>query len=168
MATLRTAGEIGSCPLLYPFGSGLFLRAGWLRWVQQVAALAESLRLAAVGQEADMTQALKALGQNMQEKAAHELVGRQGHGLAAIALAAIAKVDAYLTVVNSEDAVVDDGHAMGIASEIGEHLLRSCHRLLGIDDPRLLIEGGEQLLQALGGGQGGCVLRDYQGLPALA
>jgi hypothetical protein len=103
--------------------------------VEPGSALAKRLRLAAVGQETDMAQALTALGQDMQEQTAEELVGRQGQGLAAIALAAIAQAEAHLSAVDSQDAVVGDSHAVGRASEIVASLLRSCQRPLGIDDP---------------------------------
>ena len=43
--------------------------------VQELSALAESLRLAAVGQKTNMAMALKPMGQDMQEQAADELVG---------------------------------------------------------------------------------------------
>jgi hypothetical protein len=68
--------------------------------IEQLSALAYSLCLAAVGQKADMAQALKAVGHNMREKTADELVRWQGHGLDAIALASISKPEAYLSVAD--------------------------------------------------------------------
>ena len=127
-----------------------FCGLGGAGWLSSVSALPERLRLAAVGQKADMAQALQAVGHNMQEKAADELVCWQGHGLDAIALASVAEGKAHLTVVDIDDAVVGDGHAVGVAPEIVEHLLRSCHGALGIDHPRLVIEAGDESLKALG------------------
>ena len=86
-----------------------------------------------------MPQALKAGGQDMQEKAADELVRWQGQGLDAIALASVAEGKAHLPVMHSDDTVGGDGHTVGVAPEIVEHLLRSCQRPLGIDNPRLVI-----------------------------
>ena len=114
-----------------------------------------------------MAQALQAVGQDMQEKAADELVRWQGHGRNAIALASVAEGKASLPVVAINDTVVGDGYAVRGAPEIVEHLLRACHGPLGIDDPRLGIEEVEEALQALGSVQGCRVLRAHQGIPAV-
>ena len=114
-----------------------------------------------------MAQALQTVGHNMQEKAADELVRWQGHGLDAIALASVAEGKAPLSVVDIDDPVVGDGHAVGGAPERVEPLLRSCHGLLGIDHPRLVIEGVDDALQALDCLQRGRLLSEHQGLPAV-
>ena len=60
------------------------------RLAQQLATLAQGARLAPVGQEAHMPQALEAVGHNMQQKAPDTLMGLQRHGLHLIALAPMA------------------------------------------------------------------------------
>jgi hypothetical protein len=108
--------------------------------VQQLSALAESLRLAAVREEADMADTLKAMRHNMQEKAADALVCWQGHGLDTIPLASVAEGKAHLATLDSDEAVIGDGDTLGVASERVEPLPRACHGPLGIDHPRLVIE----------------------------
>ena len=83
----------------------------------------------------------------MQATAADELVCWQGEGLKAIALTSMAISEAHLRVVNLDDAVVGDGHAVGGAPEIVAHLPRSCHGALGVDDPCLVIEAGDASLK---------------------
>jgi hypothetical protein len=119
--------------------------------VEQLSALPERLRLAAVGQKAEMAQALQALGQAMQENAADDRVCWQGHGLAAITLASVVEGKAPLPVMHIDDTVVGEGHAMGRAPERVEYLRGSCHGPLGIAHPCLVIEAGDDVLQGLGG-----------------
>lgn len=81
----------------------------------------------------------------MQEKAVDERMGWQSHGLDTIALVPVAEGKAPLTVVDIDKAVVGDGHAVGVAAEIVEYLLRACHGALGVDHPRLVIEAVDTL-----------------------
>lgn len=45
--------------------------------------------------------------------------------------------------------MVSAGHAVRVAAEIGQHMPRSCHSLLGVTDPRLAIELVEASSEAL-------------------
>ena len=40
-------------------------------------------------------------------------------------------------MLEGHEAVVGDGHAMGVAGEIAEHMMRTAERWLGVDDPVL-------------------------------
>ena len=44
-------------------------------------------------------------------------------------------------MLESHEAVVGDGHAMGVAGEIAEHMMGTAKRWLGIDDPVLTEQG---------------------------
>ena len=136
--------------------------------VEQLATLAQGTRLAPVGQEADMAHALQAMGNDVQEKAADELVGFQGHGLHAIALASVAVGKVHLAILHIDEAVIGDGHAVGVAAEIVEDVPRSCQRSLGIDDPLLGIELVGKALEALGGSKGLGRFREHQGIRGSA
>ena len=78
MATLRTAGDVDTPPLLHPlrhvFGCGN-------RWVgrlpQGLATPPQGLGFASIGQKAAVTNSHKARGQNMQQKALDKGVCRQ-------------------------------------------------------------------------------------------
>jgi hypothetical protein len=67
-----------------------------------------------------------------------------------------------------DDPVVGDGHAVGVAPEIVEHLLRSGHGPLGIDHPRLVIAWVDASRKALGWFQGRGLPSSPPGLPAVA
>ncbi len=77
----------------------------------------------AVGEEADVTGAVKAVGQRMLQEATDELVGRERHDLGPAVLAIVLPGKADLTIVKADQAAVGDGNAMGVAAEVAEHLL---------------------------------------------
>jgi hypothetical protein len=106
------------------------------------------------------------VGHNRQEKAADELVCGPGPDLDAMALASVTAGQAPLPVVPIANTVGGDGHAVGVAPARVEHLRRACQRPLGLDHPPLVLEGGEEALQALACVQGGRVRSAYQGIPA--
>ena len=114
-----------------------------------------------------MTQALQTMGHHREKKAADALVRGQGHGLKTIPLAAVAEGKTHLPMVDIDEAVIGDGHTVGVAPEIVEPLPRSCHGTLGIDHPRLVIEAVDAALKAVGRFKGGGLLREPPGLPAV-
>ena len=73
----------------------------------------------------------------------------QRPGLHAVAVASVALGTAPLAVRHLEDAMVSAGHAVRVAAEIGQPMPRSCHRLLGVSDPRLGLELGAASSDAL-------------------
>ena len=127
LAALWAAGDIRACPLPQPLGDTLDRPRGQVGWlVEQLATLAQGTCLAPVGQEADMAHALQALGHDMQEKAADKLMGCQGHGLYAMALASVAVSKVHLAVLHIADAMVGDGHTVRVAAERVEPVLGAC------------------------------------------
>ena len=84
-----------------------------------------------------MADTVEALGQDVKQEAADELVGLERHDLltlrAAAAIILVAKGDAGL--VEREQPPVRDGDAVGVAREIGEHRFRAGEGRLGVDHP---------------------------------
>ena len=103
-----------------------------------------------------MAHALQAMGNDVQEKAADALVGFQGHGLHAVALAAVAVGKVPLAILHIDAAVIGDGHAVGVAAERVEHGPGSCQRPLGLEQVG-------KALEALGGRKGLGRLRAHHG-----
>ena len=72
-----------------------------------------------------MTDAMEPLGQGVEQEAPNKLVGHQRHraisGLPVMAVVLVMKGDAAL--VETDEAVVRDGDAVGVTGEIGEHRL---------------------------------------------
>ena len=75
----------------------------------------------------------------MQQEAADELVGRQGHGPVALApvAAVVLDVEGHARVGRGDQPAVRDGDAVGVAAEVGEHRLRAGEGRLGVDEPVL-------------------------------
>jgi hypothetical protein len=84
-----------------------------------------------------LADAVKATGQDMDEKAPDELVRGQCHGLMAIALfgAIVFPFEGDTTLITGDQTAVGDRHTMGVARQIGEHGFGSGERPFGVDDP---------------------------------
>ncbi len=84
---------------------------------EQLAGALEIILACAAGEQAVVADAVKALGQGVQQEAADELIGGECHDLlpvgAAPAIVFIAEGDARL--VEPEEAAVRDGDAVGVA-----------------------------------------------------
>ena len=100
-----------------------------------------------------MADAVDAVRQGVQEKAPNELVGVEGHDLRLSMMPVVLPAEGNATVIaHIEEPRVRDGNPMGVAAEIGQHLLRPAEGRLDIDDPFDLAE----LAQPAGEGRGLC------------
>jgi len=82
-----------------------------------------------------MPDPLKPVWQDMQQEAANELLRIQAHYLLARVVAVILPVKADLAIGEADQAVIGNGHPMGVAAEILEHLLGAAKRWLGVNHP---------------------------------
>ena len=57
--------------------------------------------------------------------------------------------EGYHTVLERYDAMIGDGHPMGVASKIGKHPFRMFDGLLHINDPRFTVEDVFESLESL-------------------
>jgi len=80
----------------------------------------------------------------MQQETAQELFGGQGHLPLLISVGIVLPTEGDLIVLESEQAVVGDGHPMGVAGEITQHMMRAAERRFGIDDPVLTEQGAQE------------------------
>ena len=106
------------------------LPAGAFRWRKRIAAIArqqpsgqqEAVASKAVGEQSEVADAHKALWQHVEEEAAQELGGIESHDalLAAMGIILPAKADALS--VEGQQAVIGNGHAMGVAAQVAEHM----------------------------------------------
>ena len=90
-----------------------------------------------VGKQSIVADAVKAIGQDMQEKTPDKLIRSQGHGLVTIMLfgTIVFPLEGNTMFITGNQAAVGDCDPMGVALQIGEHGLRSGERTLGIDHP---------------------------------
>lgn len=104
---------------------------------EQTPAKFQFLSAEAVGEEAEVADALKAGRQGVDQKAADELVGGQSHdaGFLAPFCAVVLPAECNFTVTDVEDAVVGKSDSVRVAAEILKNALGTSERLLRIDDP---------------------------------
>jgi len=96
---------------------------------------------ATVGQEAEGADAHKAAGQDMQQEAAQEFGGLEGHHSLVIAVGIISPAEGDLVVGEGDETMVGDGDAMSVAGEIAEEMMGTAEGWFGIDDPVLTEQG---------------------------
>ena len=118
--------------------------------VQQFTHLGEIGAAHRVGQQSVVTDPMEAAGQHMEQEAAHELAGVQRHGLVAGAplCPVVLPAEGDAALIECDQALVGDRHAVRIAREVREHRLRSGKGTLGVDHPL----AGAQRIQPPGKG----------------
>lgn len=79
---------------------------------QQLSTKRESSCAMAVGEEAEVADAMEAGGQDVQEEPAHELIGVEGHHLAAALLPIVLPEEADGIVGDGDELAVGDGDTM--------------------------------------------------------
>ena len=95
--------------------------------------------------------AMKAIRQDMEQEAAHELPNSQPHHLILVVavVPVILPAKADMRVCEFEQPTVADGDTMGVARKISQELLRACERTLGENHPFLHAQGSEAGLECL-------------------
>src|ERR1019366_6409102 len=107
---------------------------------EQRAAALERSSASAVGEEAEVADADQAFGQDMDQKAAQELIGGNGHDLVLAAVGIVLPTEGDAMVFESYEAMVGDGDAMGIAGEVVENMFGAAEGRLGVNAPALRTE----------------------------
>src|SRR5271167_36349 len=105
----------------------------------------------AAGEQAVVANAMEALGQNVDQKPADKLADVEGHRrVPAWAFDPVVfDLERDAVLVDRDQTAVRDGDAVGISRQIGEHGLRARERTLGVDEPALLAERGEECRERL-------------------
>jgi len=96
------------------------------------------------GEIAEVADADKASGQHMLAEAAQELGSGESHDALLIAVSIVFPSKAHAVTIEVEQALVADGHAVGIAAEIAQHVSRPTQCGLGIDHPVILEQGAHE------------------------
>ncbi len=73
----------------------------------------------------------------MEQEAAAKLLHVEGHEPFRVAPCAVVPAESYVVVVEGDEPVVGDGHAVGVAAEVAQYLAGSGERRLAVDDPVL-------------------------------
>jgi hypothetical protein len=98
----------------------------------------------AVGQETERADADKAAGQDVEQEAAQELLRTERHRSLLITVGIIVPTESNLVMLESHEAMVGDGYAMGVAGEITQHMMGTAEGWLGVDDPVLTEQGAQE------------------------
>jgi hypothetical protein len=77
----------------------------------------------------------KALGEQVLQESAQELIPRKGHQFLLVVVSRIAPTKGDLAVGQRDQSMVGDGHAMGVTAEILEHIVGTAEGWFGVDDP---------------------------------
>ena len=103
-----------------------------------------------IGQDSEVPDTHEALGQDVKQKPAHELVRGKGHDSCFVAARIVPPTKRDGASVEGNETVVGDGDTVSVAPEVTDHLLRPAEGGLGIDDPVLAKQRAEKRREALG------------------
>src|SRR6516165_11823601 len=94
-------------------------------------------RVTAIGEQAEVPDAVEALGQHVHEEPANKLARLEGHGCVAVGAfeAVVLVFERDASRVGGDQAAVGDGDAMSVAGKVGQHLLWPSEGTLGINEP---------------------------------
>ena len=104
----------------------------------------EGLAPVAVGEQTEVADLDEAGGQDVEEEAADELNGIEGHDCTAVVMSGVPPAEANLSLVEAEQSTVGDGDAVGVAGQVLEHVFRTAEGRLGVDHPLLAAQCVEQ------------------------
>lgn len=94
------------------------LRSG--RFVEETAAEGDARAAVTVGEKAEMTDAVKAVGQDVEKEAADEFVRLEAHDLLAVAAFApvVLPSEGDMVVIDADEAAVGDGDTVRVSTEM--------------------------------------------------
>ncbi|MFY9529943.1 MAG: hypothetical protein WAR24_13625 [Candidatus Acidiferrales bacterium] len=115
-------------------GGACYWRTGWL---EQPQTKRKEFCSPLVSEKAEVADAHKAARQQVQEEAAQELFVGQSQEPLLVAVSGVAPAKGYVALGKSDQSVVGDGDAVGVGTEIAQHVFWTTEGRLGIDDPVL-------------------------------
>lgn len=116
--------------------AGLVKRRGFggCRAGQELTGGGQAVDLEAVGEQAVVAHADEVLRDHVEQEATREVGSRKGLSLPAPGLPAVLIAEGDLPIMVSEQALVGESDAVGVAAEVAQDLLRAGHGRLGVDD----------------------------------
>lgn len=107
----------------------------------------------------------KATRKDMEQESPQELVDGQSHQAFLILVGRVAPAERDLTIFESNEPVIGDGDAMGVAAEILQDVLGPAKGTFGVDDPVTLVGAAQERAEELGLSQ--CFQLPMKAEPAL-
>src|SRR5450631_2472091 len=113
--------------------------------IEQAAAQRQFVGAMTIGKQPVVTDTIEPIRQNMKQEAANELASGERHGLALCLslLAVVLPAKADMLIGEFDEPAIADGNTVGIAREIGQHLLWPSARALGKYHPVALTKRRE-------------------------
>ena len=139
-------------------------RGLWLWNAEQLTHSCDIVGPVCIGEEAIVADAVESVGQDMDQKAANELVSIERHQLvASVELGpVILPLESDAFAVEGDEPAVGNGNPVGVAGEVAEHSVGSAEGSLGINHPFDLSPCGEPGFEGCRLGQGGLVGEERQ------
>jgi len=110
---------------------------------EQLEAERQQRSASPVGEEAEVADAHEAARQQVEQKAAQELVDRQSHEALLVGVGGVSPAEGDVALLQGDESAVGDGDAVGVPAEIAQRVFRSAEGRLGIDDPLVAEQGSE-------------------------
>ena len=95
----------------------------------------------------------EALRKNMQQETTQEFIVRQSGELLFVVVSGIAPAKSHLAIGKGDQAMVGDGHAMGVAAEILQHVFGAAKRTFQVNHPVFSKQWPEPSSKDLGFGE---------------
>ena len=127
-----------------------------------MAAKGQQSGASAIGQETKVADADEAFGQHVQEETAQELIQFEGHQFLLVVVSRVPPTEGDFLIDEGNKAMVGDGDAVGIASEILQHMLGTSEGWFAIDHPVFAKQGSQPGSEDLGLGEQSEVLGEAE------
>jgi hypothetical protein len=102
-----------------------------------------------IGKKAEASDADETLGKQVKQETTQELICRERHRAVYVAVRAVSPAECDVTIDKGNQAVVGNGHSMGVSAEIAENRFRATERPFAVGDPlvteQLTDKGAERL-----------------------
>jgi len=89
----------------------------------------------------------------VQKETAQELGGAKGHRAELATVGVVLPAESHALLLEGQQAMIGNGHAMGVATEVAQHLHGTAESGLGINHPVVAVEAAEQLRELPGVGE---------------
>ena len=96
-----------------------------------------------------MTDSHESRRQNVQQETANQFFGWKGEGLPPVSVGTISVAERHLLVIATQEAVIGDGDAMRVTSQVVQQLFGTCEGWLRIDNPWILPQAAQPTASAL-------------------
>ena len=97
--------------------------------------MSQEFRTAAIGEKSDKADAHETAWQCVQQESPQELFRSQGHEPFLISMCVVLPAEHNPIISEADQPVIGDGHAVRVAGQILQDVLRSTEGRLGVDNP---------------------------------